>query len=271
MIDEKGANMNKVINGISVYTYGNSTHQPIVFIHGFPFDHTLWNKVIAELDHKYYCISYDIRGFGISELGTGQYTMESYVDDLDQIISVLGVVNPIICGFSMGGYIALRANEKFENRFKALILANTTTLSDNNETKLKRAAIISGIDKEGADPFLDNFFSVAFSETYRRQEAQKLEELKKKIGHFSPIGIKGGLLAMLSRTDTTQTLNSIAIPTLLITGEDDKIISPDRMKKMSHEVINSTFVQLDHCGHMSMIENPHDFITAVQDFLDPKN
>ncbi|MDM5271907.1 alpha/beta hydrolase [Sulfurovum sp. zt1-1] len=263
--------MNKVIDGISVYMYGKSSDQPIVFIHGFPFDHTLWEEVISALETKYYCISYDIRGFGASESGTGQYTMESYVNDLDLVISALGLVNPIICGFSMGGYIALRANEKFENRFKALILANTKTDSDNDEAKLKRAAAISGIDQDGVGPFLDSFFFVAFSEEYRMKEVKKLDELKKKILHFSLIGIKGGILAMLGRTDTTQSLQTINIPTLLIAGEDDKVISPDTMRKMADKIRSSTFVQLDHCGHISMIENPYDFIRAVQNFLEQKS
>lgn len=260
--------MNKEINGIEVYMQGNSNHQAIVFIHGFPFDHTLWDEVIAELEDRYYCISYDIRGFGASVVGTGQYTMECYVDDLEQVISALGVVDPIICGFSMGGYIALRANEKFKNRFKALILANTKPASDNDEAKLKRAAAISSIDKDGAAPFVDNFFSAAFSESYRTKEAQKLEKMKTKILGFSPIGVKGGILAMISRTDTSQSLQSIDVPTLLITGDDDKIISPEIMKKMSNEIKNSTFVHLEKSGHMSMMENTHGFILALVGFLE---
>lgn len=260
--------MYKVIDGISVYTEGNSTHQAIVFIHGFPFDHTLWDEVIAVLEDSYYCVSYDIKGFGSSTFGTGQSTMESYVDDLEYLITTLGLVNPIICGFSMGGYIALRANERSKIKFKALVLANTTTTSDNDEAKLKRAAAIKSIDEDGAGPFLDTFFSVAFTDAFRRKEAQKLEELKKKILRFSPMGIIGGLLAMLGRTDTTQSLKITEIPVLLITGEDDKIISPDQMKKMAEGIKNSTFVSLEHCGHMSMIENPQGFITAIQSFLE---
>lgn len=260
--------MYRVVDGISVYMKGESAHQAIVFIHGFPFDHTLWDEVIAALSDRYYCISYDIRGFGSSAVGTGQFTMEGYVDDLEHLISALELVDPILCGFSMGGYIALRAHERFNTRLKALILANTTTLSDNDEAKLKRAAAIKGIDEEGAEPFLENFFSVAFSEDYREKGARKIEEWKTKILYFSPIGIKGGLLAMLGRTDTMQSLKTTEIPVLLISGEEDRIISPDQMRKMAEGIKNSTFVSLDHCGHMSMLENPQGFIAALQSFLD---
>lgn len=259
--------MHRVIDGLSVYMSGERSNQAVVFIHGFPFDHTLWDEVIAKLDERYYCIAYDIRGFGTSSVGHGQYTMERYVDDLDHILTSLKVDDPIVCGFSMGGYIALRANEKLKIQFKALIVANTQTASDSDEVKLKRAAAISSIDEEGVAPFVEKFFSVAFSEVYRAQESQKLEALKSKILRFSPIGMKGGLLAMVSRTDTTHTLHSIDIPVLLITGEQDRVIPPDVMKEMAVRIEDSTFVSLEESGHMSMLEKPHGFLTALQHFL----
>jgi pimeloyl-ACP methyl ester carboxylesterase len=259
--------MRKTVDGIQVNLYGDRSKQPIVFIHGFPFDHTLWDDVIPELEDEYYCISYDIKGFGASEQGSGQYTMESYVDNLGNLIDHLEVVNPIIVGFSMGGYIALRANEKFKSKFKALILANTKTAADDDAAKLKRASAIANIEDEGIEPFLDTFFSVAFSEQFIEKKPQVIETLKTKIMHFSPVGIKGGLLAMISRTDTTQSLEDTELPVLLISGENDKIISPDIMEHMANSIQNSTYISLKDSGHMSMVENPKGFIHAVKRFL----
>lgn len=259
--------MQKKSDGIYVKSYGKESNQPIVFIHGFPFDHTLWSEVISKLENEYYCIAYDMRGFGASEVGSGQYTMESFVDDLEHLLDDLGLSNPIVCGFSMGGYIALRANEKFKTKFKALILANTKTKSDNDEAKLKRAAAISSIEQQGTEPFLDNFFSAAFSESFAGTKPQKPIEFKTKIKHFSPLGIKGGLLAMISRTDTTQSLKDTHIPVLLIAGENDEIVPPDMMRDMANTLENSTFVCLNESGHMSMVENYNGFMDAVNGFL----
>jgi len=259
--------MQIIIDGLQVNLHGERSNQPIVFIHGFPFDHTLWDDVISELEDMYYCISYDIRGFGASEYGTGQYTMESYVDDLGKLIDKLEVSNPIIAGFSMGGYIALRANEKFKSKFKALILANTKATADDDAAKLKRASAILNIDSDGVEPFLDKFLSVAFSDTFAEKEPQVLVELKTKIMNFSPIGIKGGLLAMISRTDTTQSLKGTELPVLLISGENDKVIPPDIMLDMANGIKNSTYVCLSNSGHMSMLENPDGFIHSIKSFL----
>ncbi|MDA3907528.1 MAG: alpha/beta hydrolase [Sulfurimonas sp.] len=260
--------MNKIIDGIHVKTYGEVTNQSIIFIHGFPFDHTLFKNVINEFKDEYYCISYDIRGFGDSEFNTGQYTMESYVEDLENVISRLKLYKPIICGFSMGGYIALRINEKLGGNYKALILANTITSNDNDEAKLKRAAAISNIDAKGIEPFIDKFLSVAFSENFSKKEPLKLEKIKDKIMRLNPIGIKGGILAMVSRTDTTRSLKKIDIPVLLISGENDQIISPDIMEQMANKIKNSTFVCLSDSGHVSMLEKPDEFNSAMRRFLE---
>jgi proline-specific peptidase len=265
----RGAIMSKLtIDGLDIQLYGDDSNQSIVFIHGFPYDNTLWKNTIEKLQQEFYCITYDIRGFGNSEINSGQYTMESYVEDLENIIETLKLEEPILCGFSMGGYIALRANEKQPEKFKALILANTTTSSDNDEGKLKRAGAISSIDKNGIEPFLEKFFSVAFSEEFTQNQPQKLQELQDKITSFNPIGIKGGLLAMVSRTDTTQSLKKIDIPVLLISGEKDKVIPPDIMKKMAENIKNSTLVCLEGSGHMSMVEKPDQFNNTIKEFLE---
>lgn len=257
--------MHKVIEGIDVKTFGEATNQAIVFIHGFPFDQTLWDDVIDEFKDEYYCISYDIRGFGKSEINTAQFTMESYTKDLEIVVLGLKLDKPIIFGFSMGGYIALRANER--EKYKALILANTTTSSDNDEAKLKRAAGISDIDAKAVEPFIDGFLSVAFSEDFIKKEPLKMKKIKKNIMSFNPIGIKAALLAMISRTDTTQSLEEIEIPVLLITSENDKVIPKETMKHMASKIKNSTLVTLRDSGHMSMIENPDGFKNAVRSFL----
>ncbi|MBE0514527.1 alpha/beta hydrolase [Sulfurimonas sp.] len=257
--------MHRFINGIKVFLQGDSAAQPIIFIHGFPFEHTLWDDVIEQLKDDYYCISYDLRGFGSSEVGHGQYTMESYVDDLETLISRLGLEQVILCGFSMGGYIALRANERLQN-LKALILANTSTSSDNDEAKLKRAKAIQGIEKEGVEPFLESFFTAAFTQSYLKEHQDRIALLKEKILTFDPIGVKGGLLAMISRTDTTQSLEKTPT-TLLIGASDDAIIAPKIMKEIASKMKNSHYVELQDSGHVSMLEKPKEFVKALKSFL----
>ncbi|WP_458701402.1 alpha/beta fold hydrolase [Sulfurospirillum sp. 1307] len=220
--------------------------------------------MVFEFKNEYYCITYDVRGLGNSQFGSLQFTMESYVEDLEMIISELNLNEPILCGFSMGGYIALRANERAN--YRALILANTTTNSDDNEGKLKRAAAISTIDKKGLSFFLDNFLSVAFSEDFIKNQSTTIEKIKNNILKFNSDGIKSALIAMVSRTDTTKGLENTDIPVLFIDAEDDKIIK--NMKELASKTKKSTYVKIPNSGHMSMIENPMEFKSAIRNFLE---
>jgi len=186
--------------------------------------------------------------------------------NLEMIISELNLKNPILCGFSMGGYIALRANERTQS-FKALVLANTTTTSDNDDGKIKRANAIKKIDEDGVEGFLEGFLSVAFSQNYMDQNKDKIVALKNKILTFNPIGIKGALLAMVSRTDTTKSLQQ-AQPILFIEADDDKIIPPKTMHKLSQDASKSHYVHIANSGHVSMLEQSKEFIKAMKLFLD---
>ena len=149
--------MGKIKNNLATFIKGDPKNIPIVFVHGFPFDHNMWNNQIRELSKEYFCVAYDIRGLGESPVGDGQFTMELFVDDVMEIIKGLKLSNPVICGLSMGGYIALRTIEKFESSFRAAILCDTKSEADNNETKIKRAEGIKKINGFGVEKFVNDF------------------------------------------------------------------------------------------------------------------
>lgn len=259
--------MKEVINDLSVFYEGNNKNKPIIFIHGFPYDHTMWNSQIDLLKESYFCVSYDIRGLGESPAGDGQFTMESFVDDLESIINKLKLDKPIVCGLSMGGYITLRSLERMQDKFSAAILCDTRSEADNNEGKLKRAAAIKRINTEGLAPFAKDFITNCFAEDFKQSKKEDLERIIKKSAAFNPLGVKGCLLAMLSRTDTTQSLSQIKIPTLLICGEKDALTPPSVMKEMFHKIPAAEFAEINNAGHMTPIENPIEVNNAIINFL----
>lgn len=263
--------MKEVINGLSVFFEGNSSNKPVIFIHGFPYDHTMWKAQVELLKEKYFCVSYDIRGLGESSAGDGQFTMESFVDDLESIINQLKLNKPVICGLSMGGYISLRALERMHDKFSAAILCDTRSEADNNEGKLKRAAGIKRINTEGLAPFAKDFITNCFGDYFKQHKSEELNKIIEKSSAFNPVGVKGCILAMLSRTDTTQSLSKINIPTLLICGEQDALTPPAVMKEMFHKIPNAEFVEIENAGHMTPIENPEEVNKAIVNFLNKIN
>ncbi len=258
----------KLINkNIKIFEEGNSNSLPVVFVHGFPFDHYMWKEQLDELSSNFYCISFDIRGLGESSAGDGQYTMELLVDDLFTIINELQISQSILCGLSMGGYIALRAVEKMEGRFKGLILCDTKSGADSDEGKLKRAEGIKKINEEGLDNFIPGFIKNCFSGQFKKVKKTKYMEIVDRALGFDPMGVKGCLLAMAGRTDTTSYLSKIKIPTLILCGEKDELTTPNIMKGMADKISNSEFYIVPDSGHIISIESPGFVNDKILNFL----
>lgn len=259
--------MNIRKNGISIYLEGDEEKTPLILIHGFPFDHHMWDNQIRLFSTDYFCITYDVRGLGESEPGDGQYTIELFVDDLEMVIDKLNLKKPVVCGFSMGGYITLRAMEKIEKKFRGLILCDTRSVADNNEGKINRALGIQKINSKGIKFFVKEFISNCFCENSLKNKKELVEEMISRSEYFSAAGIKGCLLAMAARTDTSDYLSKIQIPTLVLCGEEDNLTTPDIMMGMADKINNSEYYTIPDAGHLSPVENPAAVNKHIGNFL----
>jgi 3-oxoadipate enol-lactonase len=248
--------MSTIKDNIAIYSRGSHHNKHIIFVHGFPYDHTMWENQVKALSQDFYCVTYDIRGLGNSPAGDGQFTLEMFVDDLVGIVDELKLNKPVLCGLSMGGYIALRTIERIEEKFRALILCDTKSTADNDETKLKRAAGIKKINTEGVQKYVSEFIPNCFAEESIVKLGNEYKSILENSMKFNPAGVKGCLLAMAGRTDTTGYLSKIKIPVLLLCGEKDKLTPPNVMKEMADKIPGSEFQIVPGAGHISPIENP---------------
>ncbi|MDQ3073531.1 MAG: alpha/beta hydrolase [Bacteroidota bacterium] len=249
-------------------TSGDRHGLPIIFIHGFPFDHSMWEPQLNALPDKYYYIAYDIRGFGKSEGRDGINTIEQFADDLETLMKNLSMEKAVICGLSMGGYIALRFAEKYPQRLKGLVLADTRSEQDTDEARLKRAGQVKEISKSGLDDFVDGMLKAVFADKNFVQNISGIPQLKRVMLSHDPKSVKGALLAMAARTDTTPSLPDIKIPVLIIVGEEDKITPPESAQKMHGMIAGSELTIIPGAGHLSNMENPQAFNNALLTFLD---
>lgn len=259
--------MNSVINNLAVFSDGSEKSRPIIFVHGFPFDHVMWDEQVKTLKENFYCVRYDIRGLGASPAGDGQFTLEMFVDDLETIVYEMNLNKPVLCGLSMGGYISLRAVERMQDKFSALILCDTKSTADDNEGKLKRAAAIKQINVGGFGAFIELFVRNCFGEKYVSENPGAFNAVVNRSKMNSPVGVKGSILAMAGRTDTTHILEHIKIPVLVICGSEDKLSPPDVMKSMADQIPNSEFLLIEGAGHMTPIEKPDKVTGEIKKFL----
>ncbi len=259
-----------IVNGSNMYysDVGDVESPPLVLIHGFPFSSEMWKGQTEMLQNrKLRIITYDLRGHGQSEVGDGQYTIEQFVDDLIALLDYLKITKTILCGFSMGGYIALRAIERNPDRFSALILCDTMSVADSSEAKIRRANSIKLVKNEGVERFSEGFLKAVFAPESFETKHNIINEIKRIVISNSPLGVCGALLAMAGRTDTTDALSKIKIPTLILVGERDLITPPSAAKSMNDRIPNSQLHLVDNAAHMSSLENPNAFNSHLARFL----
>ncbi len=262
--------MKTVINGIGIEyeLSGPRTGVPVLFIHGFPFSKEMWRPQVEILKKEYYVITYDVRGHGKSDEGDGQYSVEYFVDDLIGLLDHLKLSSVVVVGLSMGGYIALRAIERHPDRFRALVLSDTRSESDNNEGKVKRANQAVNVKKEGSKNFADTFVKAVFYETTLSEKPEVVEFIRNIIAQTSPLAIAGTLLALAARTDTTPSLYNIKVPTLILVGHHDVLTPPSASHAMKEKISNAKLYVIRSSAHMANLENVEEFNGRVLEFLD---
>ena len=264
--------MEMFVNGIRIFytDSGKPDGVPVVLIHGFPFSHAMWAQQSEVLKSGYRVISYDLRGFGESSAGDGQFMLEFFVDDLIALLDELKIQTAVICGLSMGGYIALRAIERNPERFSGVVLADTRPDADSNESKLKRAAAIKSVKKDGVKIFTEGFLKAVFLPESISKNSVSVQKIREIIHSNSPLGICGAILALASRTDTSAALAKIIVPTLVMTGERDLLAPPAVAQNMANEIHDAEFHVIPGAAHMSNLENPVEFNRHLLDFLKRK-
>lgn len=239
----------------------------IVFIHGFPFNKNTWLPQLNDLPEGVKGVAYDVRGHGNSTSGHGYFNMDVFAKDLLAFIEYLAVGPVVVCGISMGGYIALHAQMLNPELFKGMVLCDTHSFDDTNEGRMKRFASIDSVLKHGKRTFSIGFAQNVLSEKTRAHKAEVAELVKSAIRRNNERNICATLLALASRTDTTPTLNQIRVPVLLLRGEEDQIVSRDQMKEMEVLIFDVRYHEFPGCGHLPNLENEARFNGEIRNFF----
>jgi 3-oxoadipate enol-lactonase len=256
------------VNGISLAVHDEGSGPTILFVHGFPLSHTMWRPQLEAFATDHRVLAPDLRGFGESDVTEGTVTMEQHADDLMALLDELNVNEPIVlCGLSMGGYIAWQFQQQYSERLRALILCDTRAIADTPEGVENRKRLAKMVVENGsaavASAMLPNLFSPVTSD---RQQAS-IDELRETISATSPQGIAAASLGMAERPDATPLLPNIETPSLLIVGEDDGISTPKEMQTIADAMPNARLEVIPEAGHMSPLENPEPVNAAIREFL----
>jgi pimeloyl-ACP methyl ester carboxylesterase len=240
---------------------------PVVLIHAFANDGTLWKPQIDVLGHRFRIITPDLRGFGGSMAADGEaVSMDMYADDVVEILDHLQIPKAVIGGISLGGYVALSMALRHADRVSGLILANTRAGADNPDWASFREALVRDIEARGARAVVENYGDKPFRNDCPEEIKRYVREM---ILRQPAKGLASGTRGMAQRPDRMPRLAEIKVPTLIISGTEDNYIPSSEGEAMHRAIAGSRFLDIPFAGHLSNIDSADAFNAAVSEFLQP--
>jgi pimeloyl-ACP methyl ester carboxylesterase len=290
------------VRGTELWCVDHGNGVPLLLVHGFPLDHTMWAGQIEGLSSR--CrggkgdsphlperpagcsaqmgtvpfspvpirvIAPDLRGFGRSrKTADDKVTIADFADDLAALLDVLQIGEPVVfCGLSMGGYIAFQFWRRHADRLRALILCDTRAVADAPEAAAARAVMADRVLREGSAPLVETMLPQMLGATTRRQRPDLLENVRRVMLSTDPRAIAAASRGLAERPDVTALLPDIRCPTLVVVGSEDTVSAPAEMRGIADAIPGARFVEIPSAGHLSPLEKPAAVNAAIAEFLTP--
>jgi YbgC/YbaW family acyl-CoA thioester hydrolase len=241
---------------------------PVLFVHGFPLDRTLWRHQLAALS-RVKRIAFDLRGVGGSSAPTAAdgYALGRYADDVVAVLDALGIRAAVVCGLSLGGYIAFELLRRHPERVRALVLADTKADADGAEAKRARDELAAVAERQGAAAVVEQLLPRLVSPTTLATQPEVVAQVREMAERWSVASLTGALRAMRDRPDSTETLRAVRVPTLVFGGQDDAIAPPRVTKAIAALVPGAQYHVIPAAGHLAPLEQPLATGRVLADFL----
>jgi pimeloyl-ACP methyl ester carboxylesterase len=234
--------------------------KPLVLLHAFPLSADQWLPQLHRVPKGWRFIAPDLRGFrgagpAFEDPGLGNLSIDDYADDVIQLMIHLEVERAVVCGVSMGGYVAFGMLRRAPRRVAGLVLANTRSTADTAEGRAGRDRMID-LAREMVPKLL--------GATSKANQPDLEDAVRRLIEMNSSDGIVSALQALKGRPDSTPLLSTISCPTLVLSGDEDVIIPAAEAEAMHRAIAGSSLAVLPKIGHLSNLEAPALFNKALE-------
>ena len=259
-----------IVNGIELhYEDSGGDKEPIVFCHGLICNRHMFEDQVKALKAQYRCVTLDFRGHGDSEVPASDCSMNSLALDVVELIQKLNCIPCHLVGFSMGGFVTLRLAINYKNLLRSTILVDTTADPMPKE-EIFQFKVLSFLARwVGFWSIVNQVMPLMFSKSFLLdpEKDELRNRWKKYILSNHRLGAANAVKGVISREGVSNLLNQILLPTLIISGDRDKLADPQHSIKMRDRIQNSKLISVPDAGHMTPVERPDIVNSAMIDFL----
>ena len=238
----------------------------LILLHGYPFDPTMWDKVLAALPKDIKVITPDLPGFGQTPVGADEPSLDFMADEIAKLLVRENIPRAVLAGFSMGGYVTLSFAERFQDRVAGLALINSQALADTDEVRAGRRATIQKVHQQGVRAATD----AAMPKLFAAANVNKPELLRYPMEGANKAGVAGitwALEAMARRPNRTAVLQRLTVPLLILHTTEDKFIPVERARDLAKQIPSALYVEVAEAGHCSPLEAPDEVAKALLELL----
>jgi 3-oxoadipate enol-lactonase len=260
--------MHRITSGdaqISFEIIGNGP--PVFLLHPFPAHREFWKPAASSLS-RYCLILPDLRGHGESEVGDGPATMEKHATDLDRLLAEISLPRAAFVGVSIGGYLLFEFWRRFRERVAALVLCNTKAQADTAEARSARLQCAADVLERGTQPFFESMLPKLLGPTTRETRPDLVQGARNMMGKMSPEGVAQVQRGMAERPDSVPTLQTINVPTLVLTGSEDSLTGSAEAIVMQQNISSSQMRVVPRAGHFAAWEQPEQTGAILRRFLE---
>ena len=227
------------------------TGVPLLLMHAFPVNRTMFSPV-----PEFRLVTFDVP--------PGPMTMDLIADLAAALLDHLGLARAVVGGVSMGGYAAFRFLARHPRRLAGLVLSNTRAAADTDAARASRRDMMEVARRQGPAEVAKRMIPRLLGETTRWEYPEVVKRVRRMIEEYSAEEIVDLLEALASRPDSTLLLGSIQVPTVVIAGEEDVIVSPEETRSWASHIPGVQLRVIPRCGHLPPVERPDEFAHAIE-------
>jgi len=240
----------------------------VLLVHGHPFNRSMWSPQLAALAAAgWRAVAPDLRGYGGSEVVAGKTTLEVFARDLVALLDHLGIERVVAAGLSMGGQIVMELARLYPHRLNGVVLAATFPQAETEDGRRRRAEMAARLEREGMDGYARDVLPQMLSPRTIASAPDTAAHVLAMMRSTSPAGAAAALRGRAERPDYAATLERLAVPALIVVGDEDAFTTRADAERMQALVVGSRLVWMAGVGHMPNLERPGEFNAALVRFL----